>query len=60
MLFRSNYALVHVLPRIAQSDPAAGFMMESLMAAAAQDAPEAKQRLRDFLEKRASKVVAPK
>jgi hypothetical protein len=30
--------------------------MESLMSAIAQDAGEAKSRLRDFLEKRAAKV----
>ena len=55
----TNYAVVHALPRIAESNPESGFLMESLMAAAAQDGDEAKSRLRDFLEKRAEKVVAP-
>lgn len=55
----TNFALMHALPRIAESDPAAGFLTEALMAAAAQDSDEAKKRLRDFLEKRAAKVVAP-
>jgi enoyl-CoA hydratase/carnithine racemase len=53
----TNYALMHVLPRIAESDPAAGYMMESLTAAIAQGDPEAKARLQAFLEGRAPKVV---
>ncbi len=52
----TNYALMHVLPRIVDSNPETGFMLESLMAAIASDAPEAKQRLNDFLEGRAKKV----
>jgi enoyl-CoA hydratase/carnithine racemase len=52
----TNYALMHVLPRIVDSNQETGLMMESLMAAIAQDAPEAKQRLNDFLEGRAKKV----
>ncbi len=53
----SNFAVIHALPRIAESDPQTGFFTESLMAAVAETAPEAKQRLRDFLEKRAAKVI---
>jgi (methylthio)acryloyl-CoA hydratase len=53
----TNYALMHVLPRIADVGQDAGLMMESLTAAIAQSSPEAKARLRDFLEKRAAKVV---
>lgn len=52
----TNYALTHVLPRIVDAGHSEGLLMESLMAAIAQDAPEAKQRLRDFLEGRAKKV----
>jgi (methylthio)acryloyl-CoA hydratase len=52
----TNYALMHVLPRIVESGQESGLMMESLIAAIAQDAPEAKQRLNDFLEGRAKKV----
>jgi (methylthio)acryloyl-CoA hydratase len=52
----TNYALLHVLPRIAESGQESGLMMESLVAAIAQDAPEAKSRLKDFLEGRAKKV----
>src|SRR2546421_354793 len=33
----TNFAVMHVLPRIAESDPASGFLAESLMAAIAQD-----------------------
>lgn len=52
----TNYALMHVLPRIVEAGHDGGLMMESLMAAIAQDAPEAKSRLNDFLEGRAKKV----
>ena len=48
----TNFAVMHVLPRIAESDPASGFLAESLMAAIAQGSPEAKARLKAFLEKR--------
>ena len=53
----TNFAVMHVLPRIAESDPASGFLMESLMAAIAQGDAEAKARLQAFLEKRAPKVA---
>jgi len=52
----TNYALMHALPRIAELGQDAGLLMESLMAGIAQSEPEAKKRMRDFLEKRASKV----
>jgi len=47
----------HVLPRIGESDPASGYMMEALMAAIAQGDPEAKARMQAFLDKRGPKVV---
>jgi enoyl-CoA hydratase/carnithine racemase len=53
----TNYAVMHVLPRIAGSDPATGFATEALTAAIAQAEPEAKARLKAFLEKRGPKVV---
>jgi enoyl-CoA hydratase/carnithine racemase len=53
----TNFALLHVLPRIAESDPASGYVMEALMAAIAQGDQEAKARLQAFLEKRAPKVA---
>ena len=52
----TNYALTHGLPRIADQPADLGFFTEALMAGIAQSAPEAKQRVRDFLEKRAAKV----
>jgi (methylthio)acryloyl-CoA hydratase len=53
----TNFAVLHALPRIFESDPASGLLTESLMAAIAEISPEAKQRLTDFLEKRAAKVL---
>lgn len=53
----TNFAVLHALPRIAESDPATGLFTESLMAAIAETTPEAQQRLKDFLEKRAAKVL---
>lgn len=52
----TNYALTHVLPRIIDAGQDAGLMMESMAAAIAQSAPEAKARLNAFLEGRAKKV----
>lgn len=56
----TNFAVINALPRIAESDPAAGYLTESLMAAIAQGDEEAKRRIRDFLAKRAAKVSAPR
>ena len=53
----TNFAVMHVLPRIAESDPASGYLAESLMAAIAQGSDEAKARLKDFLQKRGKKVL---
>lgn len=53
----TNYALMHALPRIAESDPDSGFMMEALMSAIASSDPEAQARLEAFLSKRAPKVL---
>lgn len=52
----TNYALTHVLPRIADQPADQGFVTEAMMAAIAQAAPEAKDRVRAFLEGRAAKV----
>jgi (methylthio)acryloyl-CoA hydratase len=52
----TNYALMHVLPRIGDAAHDQGLMMESLVTAIAQSAPEAKSRIRAFLDKRAGKV----
>ena len=53
----TNYALMHALPRIAEQPADQGFFTEAMMAAIAQSAPEAKQRVRDFLEGKAAKVA---
>jgi enoyl-CoA hydratase/carnithine racemase len=52
----TNYALTHVLPRIADQTADHGLLTESLMAAIAQSAPEAKARVRAFLDGKAAKV----
>lgn len=54
----TNYALIHALPRIAEQSADHGFFTEALMAAIVETAPEAQQRVRDFLEGRAAKVKA--
>ena len=48
---------MHALPRNAEGDPTTGYLTEALMAGAAESTPEAKQRLADFLAKRAGKVT---
>src|SRR3954469_9023153 len=53
----TNYALMHALPRIAEQPADQGFLTEALMAGIAQSAPEAKDRVRAFLEGRAAKVT---
>jgi enoyl-CoA hydratase/carnithine racemase len=53
----TNFAVTHMLPRIARSDPATGFATEALTAAIAQGEDEAKARLKAFLEKRGPKVT---
>ncbi len=53
----TNYAVLQALPHIAESSPEAGLFTESLMAAIAEATPEAQERLRAFLEKRARKIT---
>lgn len=55
----TNFAVIQALPRIADSDPRVGYLMESLVSAVAQGDKEAKSRVRAFLEKRAGKVARP-
>ena len=52
----SNFAVTQALPRIADLSQPDGLFVESLMSAIAQSAPEAKSRVRAFLEGRAAKV----
>ena len=56
----SNYAILNALPRIQDMSSEDGLFTESIMSALTTEAPEAKDRLRAFLEKRAAKVAAPK
>src|SRR3954467_13832584 len=53
----TNYALMHALPRIAEQPADQGYLTEALMSAIVQSAPEAKERVRAFLEGRADKVA---
>jgi (methylthio)acryloyl-CoA hydratase len=55
----TNFAVLHALPRIAEADPSIGYLTEALAASMAQNMPEAKQRVRDFLAKKAAKVAKP-
>ncbi len=52
----TNFALMHALPRIAEQPADHGLFTEALMASVAQSAPEAKERVRAFLEGKAAKV----
>ena len=52
----TNYALMHALPRIAEQPGDHGFFTEALISSIAQAAPEAKARVRAFLEGKAAKV----
>ena len=54
----SNYAITNVLPRICEQSAENGLLMESMIAGMSQAAPEAKQRMRAFIEGRAAKVQA--
>lgn len=56
----SNYAVIHALSRIQDMSSEDGLFVESLMASFTQTSPEAKERLRAFLEKRAGKVALEK
>jgi hypothetical protein len=53
----TNFALMHALPRIAEAGQDHGLFIESLIAAIAQGAPEAKERIQQFLTKQAGTKV---
>jgi (methylthio)acryloyl-CoA hydratase len=55
----SNFAIIQALPRIQDLSHDDGLFFESLMAAFTQTAPEARERLRAFLEKRAERLATP-
>jgi enoyl-CoA hydratase/carnithine racemase len=52
----SNFAILTALPLIAEQPMSHGLLTEALMAAITQTAPEAKERVNAFLDKRAGKV----
>jgi enoyl-CoA hydratase/carnithine racemase len=52
----TNYALMHALPRIAEQPADHGLFTEALMSSIVQSAPEAKARVKAFLDGKAAKV----
>jgi (methylthio)acryloyl-CoA hydratase len=52
----TNYALMHALPRIAEQPADHGYLTEALVSSIAQSAPEAKKRVREFLDGHGPKV----
>lgn len=54
----TNFAIIHALPRIAESTGATGYLIESLMSAISQGSDEAKARMRAFLDGSAARVGA--
>jgi enoyl-CoA hydratase/carnithine racemase len=53
----TNFAVIHALPRIAESGQDQGLFMEALIAGIAQSESDAKQRIKSFLEKGTGKVT---
>ena len=53
----ANYAVIQAIPRILEQAPGNGLFTEMLMVTLAQADDEAKSRLRDFLDRKAGKVV---
>ena len=56
----SNFAITQALPRIQDLGHDDGLFFESLMAAFTQTSPEAVERLRAFLDKRAERLSKPR
>ena len=52
----TNYALMHILPRMLDASQDSALLMESLVAAISRESPEAKERMKAFLEGRAKKL----
>lgn len=55
----SNYAIINALQRIHDSGHDEGLFFESMIASLTQSTPEAIDRMRAFVEKRAARVAAP-
>ena len=54
----TNYAVMHALPRIADAGHEGGLFLEAMIAGISQAAPEAKAKVRAFLDGKAKKVGA--
>jgi (methylthio)acryloyl-CoA hydratase len=52
----TNFAVLQALPRIAETGPDEGFLLEALMAAVASSSAEAQVRMQAFLDGRGAKV----
>lgn len=52
----TNYAILQVLPRIAEAGQEAGLLLESMIASITQSTPEAKARVQNFLQKKSKRV----
>jgi enoyl-CoA hydratase/carnithine racemase len=55
----SNYAIINALPRIQDMAQDDGLFVESIIAAFTQTSPEATERLKAFVEKRAAPLAVP-
>ena len=54
---QTTFAVLQALPRIAESNPRDGYLLEAMTAAIAQSTDDAKRRMTDFLEGRAARVT---
>lgn len=52
----TNFAVLQALPKIAESSPSQGYLLEALMASVASGSDEAKSRMAAFLDGKAAKV----
>ena len=55
----SNFSVINALPRIQDLSHDDGLFLEALMTAMTQTSPEAQERLREFLDKRAERLAVP-
>lgn len=52
----TTFAVIHVLPRIAEIGPTEGYLLESLMASVSSTSEDAQRLMREFLDGRAARV----
>jgi (methylthio)acryloyl-CoA hydratase len=55
----SNFAIINALPRIQDMARDDGLFVESIVASFTKTSPEAKERMRAFLDKRVARLVSP-